>query len=496
MTTRQIKVQLVIFVVVSVVAATVMIFNYIDVPALFGVDRYTVTIDLAQSGGLYQRANVTYRGSEVGRVKEVHLTDTGVQAVLSLRSDVVIPSDVDAQVHSVNALGEQYVALLPRDDNSAPLKNGDVIPLSRTSVPPDINGLLEATNRGLQAIPRDNLKTAVDEAYAAVGGLGPEIQRLVKGSTTLSIDARKQLDPLTALIDQSSPVLDSQTQTSDAVRAWAAHLATITDQLQNQDRAVAGVLDKGPAAADESRQLFQRLQPTLPIILANLVSVGDVGVTYRADLEQLLVLLPRSVAILEGFLIPNLNTKQAYNGAYLNFNLNINLPPACVTGYLPARQMRSPTEVDAPPRPEGDLYCRIPQDSMFNVRGIRNTPCETRPGKRAPTVKMCESDENYVPLNDGLNWKGDPNATTTGQDIPQLPPGSPPQAAPPLGQEPPPLAAASLGQDPPPMAAAEYDPATGTYVGPDGKVYTQADLAQNAPKEQTWQSMLIPPTLH
>ncbi len=36
---------------------------------------------------------------------------------------------------------------------------------------------------------------------------------------------------------------------------------------------------------------------------------------------------------------------------------------------------------------------------------------------------MCESNENYVPLNDGYNWKGDPNATLSGQAVPQLPPG-------------------------------------------------------------------------
>ena len=44
----------------------------------------------------------------------------------------------------------------------------------------------------------------------------------------------------------------------------------------------------------------------------------------------------------------------------------------------------------------------------------------------------------------------------------------------------------------PPLAAAEYDPATGTYVGPDGSVYTQGNLAQTAPQEQTWQTMLLP----
>ena len=46
---------------------------------------------------------------------------------------------------------------------------------------------------------------------------------------------------------------------------------------------------------------------------------------------------------------------------------------------------------------------------------------------------------------------------------------------------------------PPSIAAAEYDPATGTYVGPDGHVYTQANLARSATEEQTWQTMLLPP---
>ncbi|SHV43007.1 virulence factor Mce family protein [Mycobacteroides abscessus subsp. abscessus] len=39
---------------------------------------------------------------------------------------------------------------------------------------------------------------------------------------------------------------------------------------------------------------------------------------------------------------------------------------------------------------------------------------------------------------------------------------------------------------------AEYDPASGSYIGPDGKTYTQADLAHTAPKEKTWQSMMTP----
>ncbi len=475
--TRRIRIQLAIFATVALIGGAIMVFGYIKLPAIIGIGHYQVTVELPEAGGLYPSGNVTYRGTEVGRVESTHLTDTGVAAVLSLKSGIDIPSDLDAQVHSQSAVGEQYVALLPRRD-SPPLKDGDVIPMDRTSVPPDINSLLDSMNSGLAAIPRDNLKTALDEAYTAVGGLGPDISRLVTGASTLAIDARKNLDPLLTLIDQSKPVLDAQTDSSDSVQAWAAHLATITQQLQNNDTAVRGVLQHGAPAAEEVRQLFDRLQPTLPTVLANLVSVGEVAVTYQPGVEQLLVLLPQAAATVQATGVANRNTKQDYNGTFLSFNLRLNLPPPCSTGFLPAQQQRVPSLEDFPDRPAGDLYCRVPQDSPNNVRGARNTPCTTRPGKRAPTVKMCESDENYVPLNDGYAWKGDPNATLSGQSVPQLPPGTPPAQGAPA---------------PPPIAAAEYDPATGTYVGPDGQVYTQANLARGAEEEQTWQTMLLPP---
>jgi phospholipid/cholesterol/gamma-HCH transport system substrate-binding protein len=216
--------------------------------------------------------------------------------------------------------------------------------------------------------------------------------------------------------------------------------------------------------------------------MANLVSIGQVAVTYRADIEELLVLLPQAVSALQAGIIANMNTKQAYKGQYLSFNLNLNLPPPCTTGFLPAQQQRAPTFQDAPDRADGDLYCRVPADSQLNVRGARNIPCETVPGKRAPTVAMCESNDQYVPLNDGYNWKGDPNATLSGQGVPQLPPGVPRPAAPP-------------GSAPLPIATAQYDPSTGTYIGPDGQPHTQSNLANGA-HPGSWQDMLIPPKVN
>lgn len=471
----RVRIQFAVFTAVAAIAGSIMLFGYMRAPAYLGIGYYNVTIELPQAAGLYPRANVTYRGTEVGRVESVILTDSGVAAVLQLKSNVPIPADLDAQVHSQTAIGEQFVALLPRSDSSNKLTDGTVIPLARTSVPPDINTLIASANNGLRAIPQDDLKTVIDESSTAVGGLGPELSRLVKSSTQLALDARKNLDSITTVIDKSQPLLDAQINTADAVSTWAGNLATITRQLKTHDSDLAGFIDKGSQTSEQARQLIERLKPTLPVVLSNLVSLGQVAVAYQPAVEQLLVLLPQAVSMLQAGVVANDGTKQAYKGVYLDFHLNLNLPPTCSTGFLPAQQRRSASDVDYPDRPAGDLYCRVPQDSALNVRGARNYPCLTVPGKRAPTVKMCESNEQYVPLNDGYNWKGDPNATSTGQAIPQLPPGS----GPPLSAE------------PRPIAVAQYDPTTGNYVGPDGNTYTQSDLAQSA-KEQTWQTMLMP----
>ncbi|WP_396932432.1 MCE family protein [Mycolicibacterium sp.] len=456
----RIRIQLVIFVVVALVFGAAMIFGYIRLPAMFGIGRYQVVVELPRTAGVYPGGNVTYRGAEVGRIEEVRLTDTGVAAMLSLRDGIAIPSDLDAQVHSQSAVGEQYITLLPRRD-SPPLRDGDVIPADRTSVPPDFDAVLDTLNTGLKTIPHDDLKTVVDESYTAFGGLGPELSRMVVGGGRLAAGARENLGPLLTLIDQSRPILDAQTDSAGSVQAWTAHLAAIAGQLKDNDAAVNDLLQQGGPAIEEARQLLERVRPTVPIIAANMASVAQVALTYQPGLEQLLVLLPQAAATAQAIVLANRDTQQPYRGLYLSLNLSLNQPPPCTTGFLPAQQQRAPALTDYPDRPLGDLYCRVPQDSPLSVRGVRNLPCTTRPGKRAPTVQMCESDQTYVPLNDGYNWKGDPNATLSGQDVPQL-------------------------------SGAEYDPTTGTYTGPDGHRYTQSNLAPEQEHAKDWRSMVLP----
>lgn len=133
---RQMKIQLAVFVVIAIIAISVLAIGYGHaLSSVFGVGRYGVTVNLSQSGGLNERANVTYRGVDVGRVDAVRLTTTGVSVSLSLNTRFDIPSDVDAAVHSQSVVGEQFIELVPRDTTSRALRDGDVISVDRTSVP-------------------------------------------------------------------------------------------------------------------------------------------------------------------------------------------------------------------------------------------------------------------------------------------------------------------------------------------------------------------------
>ena len=91
------------------------------------------------------------------------------------------------------------------------------------------------------------------------------------------------------------------------------------------------LLEEAPGAADEASRLFNQVKPTLPVLLANLTTLGQVAVTYHPSLEQLLVLLPPVVASTQAYGVARNNPTGEALG---DFTLTINDPPACTVGFL------------------------------------------------------------------------------------------------------------------------------------------------------------------
>ncbi|AQT79872.1 virulence factor Mce [Mycolicibacterium litorale] len=549
MLTRFVRNQLIIFTIASIVGIGVMVVTYLQAPTLLGIGRMTVKLELPRTGGLYQFSNVTYRGVQLGKVTDVRPTRSGAEATLSLATSPKVPADLQARVLSVSAVGEQYVDLVPRTDSGPYLQNGSVIPVSNATVPQAVGPMLDQVSQLLTSIPKERLSDLLDGAFTSLNGAGDDLSTLMDSSSKLAADFSGAADQARTLVDDSRPLLDGQLASTDSIRTWARSLAGITDQLNTNDPQWRGVLANGPAAADEASALLNQVKPTLPVLLANLTTIGQVGVTYHASLEQLLVLLPPYIGSIQTVGSPLNNPTGMTLG---DFTLTLNDPPACTVGFLPPSSWRSPQDLSDADTPDG-LYCKLPQDSPTAVRGARNYPCQDHPGKRAPTVEICDSDKPYEPLAMRQHATGpnpiDPSLVAQGippddrvtfndhiygplqgtpmppgpapaappgppSEIPaapvapaagQLPPApqAPPAANTPAPQPVPDLAPIDQGGAPPvapsaftpgtadgpSVAIATYDPKTGQYATPDGNVFRQTDLVPNG-GERSWKDLL------
>ncbi|GFG74508.1 MCE family protein [Mycobacterium botniense] len=393
MLTRFVRIQLTIFTITSIIGVLVMIFSYLQVPTLLGIGRVTVTLELPDTGGLYRFSNVTYRGVQIGKVTAVQLTRYGAKATLSLADSPKIPADLQAEVHSISAVGEQYVDLRPRTDSPPYLRDGSVIPMRETTIPQQVGPMLDQVSALINSVPEEKLSALIDSSFASFSGSGYDLGSIFDSSARVAADANSVSDRTRALFDDTKPLLDSQAQTADSIRLWARSLAGVTEQVATDDTQVRRLLQTGPGAADEAARLLDQVKPTLPVLLANLTTIGQIGVTYHPSLEQLLVLLPPVIADLQ-VASPSNNYIGLPSGG---FHFAIADPPACTVGFLPPSQWRSPADTTTVDTPDG-LYCKLPQDSPIAVRGARNYPCMGHPGKRAPTVEICNSDKPFEPL--------------------------------------------------------------------------------------------------
>ncbi len=439
---RLTRIQLSIFALVTVLTVTAISAFYLHVPAKLGIGTYNVSADFVAGGGLYQNANVTYRGVTIGRVESVGLTDDGVVANMRLNTDTDVPANVTATVKSVSAVGEQYIDLVPPEDPSTDLlRDGATIGVQRTAIGQDIAGLLREADDLVSSLGDARIQDVLKETFKAFNGSGPELARLIQSARQLVDEANASSPETLALIDQAGPLLDAQIRAGDDIRSAADGLARVTGELANADPQFRSVLQTAPGAAAEASTTFAGIRPSFPVLAANLANFGRIGVIYNKSLEQALVIFPALLAALitVGGGLP------ADEGGKLDFKLTLGDPPPCSVGFIPATEIRSPADTTLRELPT-DLYCKTAQNDPSVVRGARNYPCQEFPGKRAPTVQLCRDPAGYIPI--GSNpWRGppvpydtpvtDPRNITPPNKFPLIPPAADYDPGPPAVQLPP-----------------------------------------------------------
>jgi phospholipid/cholesterol/gamma-HCH transport system substrate-binding protein len=482
---RSVKFQLVAFALISLLGVFYVGANYVGINFLSD-GPYSVRLVLPASGGIFPNAEVTERGVTVGRVGSLDAEQDSESCgtldhcvVVTLKIDPEhdeIPADLHATVANKSAVGEQYVDLAPATASGPFLKNGDVIEAKDATIPLDTGTLLLDLDDLVNSVDKEDLATVIEELGTGFADLGPSLQRLIDNGNLLTQAAIETLPQQLQLIDDSKTVLDTQNDVAEQFKAWAASLASFSQQLKQSDPDLRGVFDNGVKASRELTTLLQANAPVLPTLLGNLVTFNRIQAVRLPYVRATLSLFPALTAA--GYYVtPGDGT--AHFG-----QVNDDNPPCYGPGLgYDSTRLRGNNDDGSHPSDWGgpanlDAYCKAPKAEDINNRGSRFIP------RSNPDANVTNSDPypgpRYGRTNHPTVAEQERGGYTSG-DYGGGPSGSP-------------GAAAAGGET---VIPRPYDPLTGLLTGLDGKKY---QLGYSGPLEpifgsSSWEWLLIAPTM-
>ncbi|HEX3795581.1 MAG TPA: MlaD family protein [Acidimicrobiales bacterium] len=286
----QVSLRLIGLVLVAVIGAWFITVNVLGDGV--GTAPYSVTVNLAQGGGLFPESYVTYRGVDVGRVASLKATPSRVVATLEINAGVHIPADLSAQVHDLSVAGEQYLDLVPRASSGPDLHAGSVIDQSRTRVPVAISDLLSDAARLIASVHAKDIHTISTALGSGFADTGPDLRRITEAANKLVHALQASRSATSTIITAGGPVLEEAQASAENLAQISQSLAGITAQLSASNTDVNALLTEGVPFTTALNQLLAQDGTTIAALVQHLATVSDVAGLRQPAVQSLLSELP------------------------------------------------------------------------------------------------------------------------------------------------------------------------------------------------------------
>lgn len=350
-----------------------------------GSHPYTVTAELDDVLSLVPQAAVKVNDVAVGRVTAIDLDHDGwaARVTMKINGDVRLPAGAGARLEQSSLLGEKYVQLVApgTSDGAGRLRDGSVIPVSRTGRNTEVEEVFGALSLLLNGGGVNQLKTITKELDAALGGREPEVRSMLERVDTLVTDLDGHRGDITDALDgvnrlaatlagRKDDVGTVLTDLSPGLKTLDEQRGSLLTMLRSLDRLSDVAVSTVNASKDDMVADLKALAPSLR-------ALADAG-TDLPDSLQALLTYPFTDEVLRGI-----------KGDYLNVYLSMVAAPG--TRIIPPLVPRSTPSPSAPA-----------QNTPGTARGRSATKGSggTAPATRAPTAPP-------LPL---------PSVTTSAQD--------------------------------------------------------------------------------
>ncbi|WP_345267206.1 MCE family protein [Nocardioides nanhaiensis] len=273
------KVGLVAIVLAGLVAGLVVLLSVVS----FGTGTYTAVI--AHTAGLRPGEDVQVHGVPVGEVRSVELRDTDVLVTFTVEEGIELGEGSRAAVKVATLLGTHYLEVDPVGGGQ--LADGR-IPLERTSVPYNLQDVLEGGTRRLEELDAPRLARALTAASRTLAAAGDDVGPALDGVARLSelVAARSgQTGELLRAAEQVSLRLHE----SDADITGLMEQATlVVREVTVRRQAIRRLLDQTTGLAEALTAIVTETRADVAPALRDLDLALDALNAQDASLERVL----------------------------------------------------------------------------------------------------------------------------------------------------------------------------------------------------------------
>ncbi|HEX3783955.1 MAG TPA: MCE family protein [Pseudonocardiaceae bacterium] len=294
--------------VLVLVAAGALAWVFRDV----GAKQITAYFD--ETIGVYAGSDLRILGVTVGTIDSVQPEGTQVKVVMTLDDGIAVPANPEAVVVSPSVVSDRYIQLAPAYTGGPQVKDGTVIPVSRTETPVELDQLYSTLNELSTALGpnganangalSDLLNTGAANLDGNGAALGNMIQQLGAATRTLSGSQDNLFQTINSLQQFTTMLKNNNSQVQSVTQQLASVSGFLADDRQNLGLALNELAD----ALGQVQSFISNNRGEIKSNVDKLASISQVLVDQRASLAEALDDAPLAVDNLLGAYDPTNHT--------------------------------------------------------------------------------------------------------------------------------------------------------------------------------------------
>ncbi|GAY17538.1 MCE family protein [Mycobacterium sp. shizuoka-1] len=296
MTPRAVRIGTAIVLLVTLAAASVVLVRHVTASQRLHVVAY-----FDNSNGLFTGDEVRILGVPVGRIDHIEPEAQRVKISFSVDPRYQVPADAKAAIISPQLVTSRAIQLTPAYTGGPAMRDGAVIPQSRTAVPlewDDLRQQLVKLTDALQPTTPGGVSTLgafINTAADNLRGQGPAIHdTVVKMSQALSI-LGDHSDDMFSTIRNLSVVVGALQDSSQLLEQFNHNLAAVTGALSASPGAVGDAVKDLNDVVGDTTKFISDNREVLGTTTDKLASITTAVHESIDDVEQALHLFPNTL---------------------------------------------------------------------------------------------------------------------------------------------------------------------------------------------------------